>query len=85
MKKVSRIALGCLFLVAGLIGFILPVVSGWAFIFAGVVILASDIPFFARLICFVEKRIPFVQRLISRMHQKLNNQRPKPSCPPDET
>jgi hypothetical protein len=45
MKKVARVALGCLLLVAGLIGFILPVVSRWAFIFAGVVILANAIPF----------------------------------------
>jgi len=82
MKKIYRIFVGWLLISAGVIGLVFPIMPGWLLIVPGVMMLAGDVPLFARIICRVENRFPRVRRFISRMHHRVNGQTPKPPCPP---
>ena len=59
MPRISRRALRILFgtslLVLGIAGLGLPVLQGWFFILMGILVLAKDIPLFARLASRLKK------------------------------
>lgn len=41
MRKLLRLALGILLVIAGIIGLILPIMPGWVFLIPGLIILAE--------------------------------------------
>jgi hypothetical protein len=43
IKRLSRIVLGCLFLLLGLAGLVLPVLQWWLFLAMGVIVLSIDV------------------------------------------
>lgn len=53
-----RIALGVVFLLLGFAGLVLPVLQGLLFLFVGIMLLAPDIPFFKRILDWLEVRFP---------------------------
>ncbi len=69
LKRTLRIALGCILLVLGLAGLVLPILQGWLFIGLAVIILSRDIPFFARLEDRVAARFPGIRRIAERVRK----------------
>ena len=57
MKKGLRIAGGILLILIGLVGLILPVMPGWAFIIPGLIILAEYFPAAKRLVDWGKTKI----------------------------
>jgi len=57
LRRVGRITLGSFVLLAGLLMLALPG-PGWLTIFAGLVLLSRDVPFAARMVEPVRKRLP---------------------------
>lgn len=57
LRRIGRITLGSVVLLAGLVMLIFPG-PGWLAIFAGLVLLSRDVPFAARLVEPVRKRLP---------------------------
>lgn len=57
LRRIGRITLGSLVLLAGLAMLLLPG-PGWLAIFAGLVLLSRDVPFAARMVEPVRKRLP---------------------------
>ena len=80
MKRILRIATGCLLTGAGMIGLLFPVIPGWPFLIAGILMLAADIPLLARGVCWIEYRFPRVRSLIRRMHKSVNNEAAELPC-----
>jgi len=66
MKRTIRQFIGWLSLFVGLIGFLLPVLPGFALFFLGLIILTPEVPFFQRLLQRLEDRYPNV---FTRAHQ----------------
>lgn len=52
-----RIFCGSTLLLLGVVGLGLPVLQGWFFIVLGILLLAEDIPFFARLAARLKKGV----------------------------
>ncbi len=69
LKRTLRIILGSLFLVLGLVGLVLPILQGWLSIGLAVIILARDIPFFARMEDRVASRFPVARRIAEKMRR----------------
>ena len=76
MNRVLRHALGWLSLLVGLAGLVLPILQGWFFIAVGAVLLAPDVPIFARLVAWIERRFPHLRGAIRRWRRKLAPRRP---------
>lgn len=72
MRRVLRHLFGWLFLVLGIAGLVLPILQGWLFIAIGALLLAPDVPLFARLVCWVEKRFPRVGEALARLRRRLD-------------
>lgn len=72
MKSVIRHVTGWGFLVLGVAGLFLPILQGWLFIGLGAVLLSPDVPFFRRLVEWIERRSPRLKRAIRTMQKKLN-------------
>jgi uncharacterized membrane protein YbaN (DUF454 family) len=64
MRRLIRITLGIIFILLGLAGLVLPLLQGWLFLALGVVILARDVKFFARLEHRVITRFPKAGRVM---------------------
>ncbi len=62
MSRYVRIVLGSIFLVLGVAGLALPLLQGVILIFLGVLLLAKDIPLFARIAEWVRSRFPELSR-----------------------
>lgn len=62
-----RIVLGCLLLLLGLAGLVLPVLQGWLFIAMGVIVLSKDVALFARMENRITDRYPKAGRFVSRV------------------
>jgi hypothetical protein len=71
--KIARQLAGWGLLVLGLAGLILPILPGWVFIAWGVVTLAPDVPFFARLLDRVAHRVPPLRAAIERVRGQPEN------------
>jgi uncharacterized membrane protein YbaN (DUF454 family) len=72
MKSVIRHVTGWGFLVLGVAGLFLPILQGWLFIGLGAVLLSPDVPFFRRLVVWIERRSPMLKRAIGKLQVKLN-------------
>ena len=66
-----------MFLLIGLAGLLLPFLPGWLFLALGSLILAPDIPFFRRLLVWIQKRFPALKKPIRKARAKLA---PSPSA-----
>ena len=78
-----RIALGCLLILVGLLGLVLPVLQGWLFLGLGILVLSADVPFLHKALCWIEARIPIIQGPMNRMRAILKKDgKTYPPCPP---
>ena len=85
MMRMIRIFLGLTFLALGLAGLVLPFLQGWLFLSLAVLTLSIDIPLFARFICWIENRCPWIQRMLHRMKNLLSKRNKVfPPCPPEK-
>ena len=55
--RIVRIASGCLLVAVGVVGLFVPVLQGIAFIFAGLTVLAADLPWAKRLLNAMRERL----------------------------
>jgi hypothetical protein len=55
--RVARIVSGCLLVAVGVVGLFVPVLQGIAFIFAGLTVLAADLPWAKRLLLSLRQRL----------------------------
>jgi len=55
--RVVRIVSGCVLVAVGVVGLFLPVLQGIAFIFAGLTVLAADLPWAKRLLHALRQRL----------------------------
>jgi uncharacterized membrane protein YbaN (DUF454 family) len=76
VNGVLRHVLGWLSLLVGLAGLVLPILQGWFFIALGALLLAPDMPVFARLLAWIERRFPGLRGSLRRWRKKLGNPRP---------
>jgi uncharacterized membrane protein YbaN (DUF454 family) len=59
-------------LALGVLGLVLPILQGWLFIAIGALMLAPDVPLFARLVCWVENRSPRLRSFLARLRARLH-------------
>ncbi len=55
----------------GVLGLFLPFLQGWLLIVVGALLLAPDIPFFARLAELIERRVPGIRAPLRRWRARL--------------
>jgi len=82
VSGVLRHLLSWLCLILGVVGLVLPILQGWLFLALGAVLLDPDLPIFARLVCWIERRFPRVRRLLQKLRRRLGRSAPPP-CKPD--
>jgi hypothetical protein len=78
LGRLVRHTLGWALLVLGIAGLVLPVLQGWLFIALAALLLAPDVPVFARLTTWIENRFPVLRHPIQRMRARLGH-RERPS------
>ncbi len=71
MRRIFRISLGTILIMLGVPGLILPILQGWLFLAMGALLLSIDIPFFDRLVQWIENRIPMVKKPLERFRRFL--------------
>jgi uncharacterized protein YqgC (DUF456 family) len=57
MKKVFKIISGIVLILIGLVGLLMPIMPGWAFIIPGLIILAEYFPAVRRLVDWAKSKI----------------------------
>lgn len=82
MGRVLRHIAGWALLVLGVVGLVLPVLQGWLLIALGALLLAPDVPFFARLVGWVETRFPLLRGTLQTMRRRFGR-RAEPPCGPE--
>ena len=80
MRGLVRHLLGWTFLLVGVAGLVLPVVQGWLFLALGAVLLARDVPLFARMVCWLEGRFPGLKSHIRSIRATLGGRHGPPPC-----
>ncbi|MBP1619615.1 MAG: hypothetical protein H6Q02_382 [Acidobacteria bacterium] len=80
MKLLLRHLAGWGFLAVGLAGLVLPVLQGWLFIAFGSLLLARDVPLFARFVCWTERRFPRLRGAIQAWRNRLGAEHGPPTC-----
>jgi uncharacterized protein YqgC (DUF456 family) len=78
--SIVRHLLGWLLLVVGVAGLVLPILQGWLLIAMGALLLAPDVPFFARLAERIERRFPPLAVPLRRWRKRLGHG----DAPPDD-
>jgi uncharacterized protein len=68
--RLLRNALGWATLALGVAGLVLPVLQGWLLIALGALLLAPDVPFFAKVLDRIERRFPALRHPIARMRSR---------------
>jgi uncharacterized protein len=71
MWRIIRISSGSLLILLGIAGLVLPILQGWLFLALGAIILSMDIPFFQRIVNWIEGRFPRIRKPLQRMKEKL--------------
>jgi hypothetical protein len=84
MMRIIRIILGFVFIVLGILGLFLPFLQGILFLTIGVFLLASHLPVFGRIFCWLQRKIPVFEGLMERMRQFIHKDWHPPPCPPEE-
>lgn len=76
MRGLLRHFLGWSLLILGFAGLVLPILQGWLFLAAGALLLAPDIPLFARFFCWIEARFPRLRALLARLRHRIGQHQP---------
>jgi uncharacterized membrane protein YbaN (DUF454 family) len=71
MRRIVRISLGSIAIVLGLVGLVVPILQGWLFLALGALLLSVDVPFFARVVTWIEDRVPPVKKPLQRLRDYL--------------
>ncbi|MFP3868662.1 MAG: hypothetical protein ACLFUU_10980 [Desulfobacteraceae bacterium] len=71
MRRIIRISLGTILMLLGIPGLVLPILQGWLFLALGALLLSVDLPFFERLVLWIEKRVPRVKKPLERLRNFL--------------
>jgi uncharacterized membrane protein YbaN (DUF454 family) len=71
MWGIVRNALGVILILLGIPGLILPVLQGWLFLAVGAVLLSVDIPFFDKMVRWIEDRVPQLKKPLERVRNFL--------------
>jgi uncharacterized protein len=71
MWRIVRIALGTILILLGIPGLVLPVLQGWLFLALGALLLSVDVPFFDRLVRWIEQKVPPVKKPVDRLRNFL--------------
>jgi uncharacterized membrane protein YbaN (DUF454 family) len=66
-----RNALGALLIIVGIPGLVLPILQGWLFIAVGALLLSVDVPFFDRMVRWLEEKIPQLKKPLERVRNFL--------------
>ena len=61
VKRLVRIFAGLVLIILGLVGLVVPILQGWLFLALGALVLSPDIPLFARMVDWIEKRFPAIK------------------------
>jgi uncharacterized membrane protein YbaN (DUF454 family) len=72
VKRLVRIFAGLVLIILGLVGLIVPILQGWLFLALGALVLSPDIPLFARMVEWIEKRFPMVKDQVKRIRKFLD-------------
>ncbi len=82
MEYLIRIALGYFLILLGVAALAVPILPSSIFIAPGVLMLSGDVPFFARIVCRLERRFPRTRRFMARMRTFLEQRGipPSPAC-----
>lgn len=83
VARVVRHILGWGLLIFGIAGLVLPVLQGWLFIALAALLLAPDVPIFARLLNWIENRFPPLRPPIRRVRARLGHHLPTHGDPPE--
>ncbi|MEW6336632.1 MAG: hypothetical protein ACOY3Y_16640 [Acidobacteriota bacterium] len=75
MRGVLRHVAGWGLLCLGVAGLFLPILQGWLLIALGALLLAPDVPLFARIVCWVEDRHPRVRGVLEALRRKIGQRR----------
>jgi hypothetical protein len=59
----------------GMPSLLLPILPGWVFLALGLLLLSVDLPFFERLVQWLEKRVPWIKEPVERQRQSLGDSR----------
>ena len=71
MRGLIRHVFGWGLVTLGVAGIFLPILQGWLFIALGALLLSPDVPFFARLLAWTERRFPGLKPTIHRVRVRL--------------
>jgi uncharacterized protein len=81
MRRIVRIVFGWACILLGIAGLFLPVLQGWLFLVMGSALLAREVPVFGRILCWLERKVPFVRRWMARhRHSSVDRDDPFPPC-----
>jgi uncharacterized protein YqgC (DUF456 family) len=58
LKRCARIAAGIILLIAGLIGWVLPIIPGWPLIIPGLMLLSHEFHWARRLLAWLKSKLP---------------------------
>ena len=58
LKRVLRIIGGMLLLIAGLIGWVLPVIPGWPLVVPGLMLLSHEFQWARKLLAWLKSKLP---------------------------
>jgi hypothetical protein len=75
MRAVIRHVLGWGSLLLGVAGLFLPGLQGLLLIATGAILLAPDVPIFARLVDWIEDRFPALRSGLQRLRERLGHSR----------
>ena len=73
MKRIIRISVGAFCVLLGLPGLVLPILPGWLFLALGFLLLSVDLPFFDRMVQWLEKKVPRIKEPMERIRQFLGS------------
>ena len=71
MWRIVRISLGTILILLGIPGLVLPILQGWLFLALGALLLSVDVPFFDRLVRWIEQKVPPVKKPVERLRNFL--------------
>jgi uncharacterized protein len=77
VNKIVRISLGSIAIVLGIVGLVLPILQGWLFLALGALLLSVDVPFFDRVVTWIENRVPPVKKPLNRLRDYLKGSEEK--------
>jgi uncharacterized protein len=75
MRRVLRLVAGWFCVLLGTAGLVLPILQGWLLIGLGALLLAPEVPFFARFLDWIENRFPSVRSRLRQLRTRFGLRR----------